>query len=90
MFFGSYLFRGWQIAKESVAAALAAMRPRRRGAFVGERLPQQVRRLAGVFLEQFPADLWRTTSDESASFAKEQMVSLRIAGAGSLPAQAVQ
>ena len=53
------------------------MRSRRRGAVSGERLPQQVRRLAGVFLEQLPADLWRTTSDQSASFAKEQMVSLR-------------
>ena len=83
-----FVFGGAKEVRSGGACSDAAAR--RRGAFVGERLPQQVRRLAGVFLEQFPADLWRTTSDESASFAKEQMVSLRIAGAGSLPAQAVQ
>ena len=53
VFLGSY-FGG---AKESVAAALAAMRPRRRGAFADERLAQQVCRLAGVFLAQLPAGL---------------------------------
>ena len=76
-------------AKEVRGGAPAAMRPRRRGTFPDERLPQQVRRLAGVFLDQLSAGRWRATSPESASFANQQMVSLRIAGAGSLPAQAV-
>ena len=71
-------------AKEVRGGAPAAMRPRRRGTFPDERLPQQVRRLAGVFLDQLSAGRWRATSPESASFANQQMVSLRIAGAGRL------
>ena len=69
-------------AKESVAAAPAAMPPHRRSAFSKDRLPQHSRRLAGVFLVLIRAGSLRVTSAESNCFASQQMLSLRIAGAG--------